>query len=429
MTLWIILTIMSSAAAVLVSAALIRRLDDRRAGSPIGVEVYRDQLAEVDREATEGLIDADQAEAARVEIKRRLLAIDGAARSSAPLSLSERKFALVAVTAIVVLGSVGLYALNGRPELSTAIPSRPVARAPEPSVVDQLAAATQIPASQDQPQSQPQTPLASVDEMVERLAARLKLNPNDPDGWRMLGWSYLRTEHFADAAAAYRKAVELSPNVASLRSSLAEALVKAADGQVTTEAKAVLADVLTLDPKDPAARYFMALAKAQAGDKAAAVNDWIALLDDAGANDSWTADVMETATEFGREIGVDVSSRLHRPSVANTGGILPQLRKREAMMSRQTEKGPAPEDIRNADAMAPADRMAMIRGMVEGLATRLDQSPRDVEGWIKLIRSRTVLGETESARQALDRALKVFGDAPQEQERIAEAGRQLGLTK
>jgi cytochrome c-type biogenesis protein CcmH len=421
-TLWIILTIINSAAAVLVSAALLRR---KRAGSP-NVEVYRDLLAEIDREAAEGVIDTDQAKAARVEIKRRLLSIGRPGRPTVPLSLVQRNSA-IAVTAIVVLGSVGLYALNDELELSSPTASGPATRAREPSVVEQLAQATRAQGWQDWPRSQSQTPLASVDEMVDRLAARLKRNPYDSEGWRMLGWSYLRIERFADAVAAYRKAVELSPNVVSLRSSLGEALVKAANGQVTAEAKTVLADVLTLDPKDPGARYFMALAKAQAGDKVSAVNDWIALLNDTDANDSWTVDVMEAATQLGQEIGVDVSSQLRRPHRVKTDNILKQPRERDAQVSRKLEEGPAAEDMRNADAMAPADRMAMIRGMVEGLASRLDQSPRDVEGWIKLIRSRTVLGETEAAKEALDRALKVFGDAPQDQERIAAAGRQFGL--
>jgi cytochrome c-type biogenesis protein CcmH len=79
--------------------------------------------------------------------------------------------------------------------------------------------------------------------------------------------------------------------------------------------------------------------------------------------------------------------------------------------------------------MPPADRAAMIRGMVDGLATRLEQSPGDVEGWIKLIRSRKVLGETKEAAQALQRALDVFKTAPQEREQIVAVGREMGLTQ
>jgi cytochrome c-type biogenesis protein CcmH len=79
--------------------------------------------------------------------------------------------------------------------------------------------------------------------------------------------------------------------------------------------------------------------------------------------------------------------------------------------------------------MQPADRMAMIQGMVDRLAERLSQSPRDVDGWIRLMRSRQVLGEADAAAQTLRMALDVFKDAPQEQERISAAGRELGLSK
>jgi cytochrome c-type biogenesis protein CcmH len=91
--------------------------------------------------------------------------------------------------------------------------------------------------------------------------------------------------------------------------------------------------------------------------------------------------------------------------------------------------GPSAEDVRNAAAMNPSDRVAMIQGMVDRLASRLDQSPRDVDGWIKLMRSRKVLGETEAAEQTFRFALDVFKDAPREQERISAAARELELIK
>ncbi|MBY0372531.1 MAG: hypothetical protein K2Q23_00970, partial [Bryobacteraceae bacterium] len=91
------------------------------------------------------------------------------------------------------------------------------------------------------------------------------------------------------------------------------------------------------------------------------------------------------------------------------------------------ERGPSAQDVRNAEAMAPQDRTAMIRNMVDGLAARLEQSPHDAEGWIKLIRSRVVLGETEQAKASLRRALAVFGEDPGERTRIADAAKQLGI--
>jgi cytochrome c-type biogenesis protein CcmH len=354
----------------------------------------------------------------------------------APAAAGRWDFATIAVTTVVVLGAVGLYAATGGLELPSAPASAPAsartAVAPESSPVEQLAALTAAQNWDSQPPRQAparaQASLGSVDEMIARLAARLRRQPDDPEGWRLLGWSYLKTDRFADAAAAYRRAVEFDPKSASLRSALGEALVKAADGQVTAEAKTMFDHAFRLDPKDFGARYYRALAKAQAGDKAAAINDWIALLNDADPQDPWIADVMKMATEVGREAGIDVSSRLRVPRGPQSGGVLATLREREAHDAPANTDGPAAEDVRNADAMAPADRNAMIRGMVENLASRLEKTPRDVEGWIKLIRSRTVLGETEAARQALDRAMQVFDDDPDERGRIAAAGREFGLT-
>jgi cytochrome c-type biogenesis protein CcmH len=77
--------------------------------------------------------------------------------------------------------------------------------------------------------------------------------------------------------------------------------------------------------------------------------------------------------------------------------------------------------------MAPADRMAMIRGMVGSLAARLEQSPRDADGWMKLIRSRASLDEKDKAAEALEKALAIFEGEPGEHDRIAALGRQLGI--
>src|SRR5262249_3137448 len=94
---------------------------------------------------------------------------------------------------------------------------------------------------------------------------------------------------------------------------------------------------------------------------------------------------------------------------------------------RAAEKGPAPQDIQAAAAMPPADRTAMIRGMVDGLASRLERAPHDADGWIRLIRSRVVLGEGELAKQALARGLAAFADGGPERDRIAAAAQELGL--
>jgi len=120
MTLWLILTIMTAAAAIWTSVPLIRRFDRSQAEFVSDIEIYRDQLQEVEHELRQGLIDDTQAEMARVEIKRRILAADSSQRAVTPkLSGGERNVAVICVAGIVVLGSVGLYALTGNPELAS----------------------------------------------------------------------------------------------------------------------------------------------------------------------------------------------------------------------------------------------------------------------------------------------------------------------
>ena len=433
MTLWLVLTIMTSAAAVLVSAPFIRRFDRPQAESAGDIEVYRDQLKEVENELRQGLIDDTQAETARVEIKRRALAAD---RLEQPvvhtLSQEERKFAVICVTGIVVLGSVGLYAATGSPDLPSVGSSGAAQRATsafarEPSLLESLTAATQAPASENQRQPRSQASLPPVDEMIRRLAARLLQNPHDVEGWRTLGWSYSSMGRFSEAGEAYAKAIELNPDSAELRSARIEALVKAADGVVTADASNAIEENLRLDPKDARTRFFKGLAKEQGGDKTSALADWTELLKDVNSDEPWVADLKDRISELERDLGVDAAPPA-TPKRATAGGLLDALRARaEPQMSRAAEKGPTPEDVRAAEAMAPADRSAMIQGMVEGLASRLEQSPRDPDGWIKLIRSRMVLGEAELAKRALARGLEVFADDKQQRDRISAAAQQFGL--
>jgi cytochrome c-type biogenesis protein CcmH len=338
------------------------------------------------------------------------------------LSLGERNVAMAAISAIIVLGLAGLYALNGGPNLPASSAGIGTFAQGRSSAVDQLAAATgQI---SDFPQKPSQPSVGSVDEMIERLIDRLNRNPKDPEGWRMLGWSYFNTERFAQAATAYARAIELDPQRADFRSSRGEALVRAADWAVTDEAKAVFAEALRLDPKDPRARFFIGLAKEQAGDKLAALDDWIAILNESDSSEAWVGDLRQRIAELGQETGVDVAKRLH----AAPAGDWPAIPSQQGQVASNTG-GPSAQAVRAAEAAQPADRMAMIQSMVDRLAARLSQSPGDVDGWIRLMRSRQVLGQKDAAEQAFGQALDTFKDAPQERARISSAAREVGLMK
>ncbi len=442
MTLWLILTIMTAAAAIWASVPLIRRFDRSQAESVSDIEIYRDQLQEVERELRQGLIDDTQAEMVRVEIKRRILAADSSQRAvTRKLAEGERNFAVVCVAGIVVLGSVGLYAVTGNPELASWRASygeeyREVAQrgltsfSSDSSAQKGFATASQTPISESDAEPRPHAGLPSVEEMIQRLADRLIRNPKDTEGWRTLGWSYLNIGRFDEAAEAYARAIELDPDIAELRGDRIEALVGAADGIVTSEAKTAIEDTLKLDPKNVQARFFLGLAEEQEGDKASALVEWTDLLKDTKSDEPWAVDLKNRISELRRNMGVDGDSRPGEPGPMIAGGMRGIMRAQGGSQApREVERGPSPADVRAAEAMPPADRSVMIREMVDGLANRLEQSPRDADGWIKLIRSRMVLGESKLAKQALARGLNVFADDAGERDRIAAAAQQLGLNQ
>ena len=437
MVLGVILTVVISIVAAIVSALSLRRYDQEKVATSEGdISACIDQLTEFEKKAAAGTIDGNEADVTRADIKRRILSAGRTEKlDRARLSLSKRNLAVVAVAGIAIVGSFGLYAWNN--DLANSITSMQLGSRNSTSVVDQLATATAaLPPGplflQNQQrgrvQGQQQATLGSVDEMIDRVVQRLKRNPKDVEGWRVLGWSYFNTDRFEESSAAYAKAIELSPNNAELRSAYGEALVRAAAGNVTDEAKAVFERTLQLNPADSRAHFFIGLSKEQAGDKMSALNDWIAILNHGDSSEPWFADLTQRANKLGQDVGVDVSSLLHRGNAETTGGVLGSLEKQQSAApdaARKTE--PTAEDVRNAEAMAPTDRAAMIRGMVDRLAARLEETPNDVEGWIKLIRSRKILGENDAAEEAFHRALDIFKGAPQEQEKIVTVGHGLGL--
>ena len=442
MTLWLILTIMTAAAAISASVPLIRRFDRSQAEFVSDIEIYRDQLQEVEHELRQGLIDDAQAEMARVEIKRRILAADSSQRAVTPkLSGGERNFAVICVAGIVVLGSVGLYALTGNPELASwRAPYREEYRevaqrgftsfSPDSSAQKGFAAAEQTRMSENEGEPRPHAGLPSVEEMIQRLTARLIRNPKDSEGWRTLGWSYLNIGRFQEAAEAYARAIELDPDIAEVRGDRIEALVAAADGIVTSEAKTAIEDTLKLDPKNVQARFFLGLAEEQEGDKASALAEWTELLKNTNSDEPWVVDLKNRISELGRNMGVDGGSRPAEPKPVIVGRMRGAMTAQGGSQTpREVENGPGTADVQAAEAMPAADRSLMIREMIDGLANRLEQSPRDADGWIKLIRSRIVLGESKLAKQALARGLNVFADDAGERDRIAAAAQQLGLNQ
>jgi cytochrome c-type biogenesis protein CcmH len=452
MLLWIILTAMTAAAAVWLTAPLLRRYDERTAAKANDLEVYRDQLVEVEREKALGLIDKEQAEASILEIKRRLLGVERPASDGLRMpTLGERHLAVATIGGLVVLGATILYSNMGRPDLPS------VAREPSALVIGAGGQGTSFrpkrggpgvavaanPAQQTAavtgggaaPNEGAVQQAGSLDEMIQRLLERAKKEPGNADTWRMLGWSYVAIEKFGEAADAYAKAIAIDPRNAGLHAARGEALVRAGDGKIQGEAAAAFDAALAIDAKDPLARFFKGLADLQSGKKPEALEAWIALLRDIGPADEHAADLRTRITTLAGELKVDVSARLPAATKpgADAGSPPLQLLKDDPAFGGSaaagSARGPNASDIKSAETMSATDRAGMIRGMVDKLAARLETSPRDADGWIQLIRSRKVLGEEGAAKAALDKAIGVFADAPQEQSRITAAAGEMGVTR
>ncbi len=383
MVLWIVLTVMCSLAVMLVTIPLVRRYENYRDTASAGTNIFTDQLREIERDRGLGVIGEKEADLAKIEIERRLIAAAKNVAEPRPISPAWRTVALVSAVGFVVLGSVNMYALRGSPDKTAPPPPAPAA-----------AAAQEAPAA-----GAPTT--AEVDAMIGKLAKRLEQNPGDADGWRMLGWSYFNTQRYEESAAAYGKAMAVDPANLDYKAAHAEALVQAAQGMVTPRAQDLFAEVLKADPKELRARFYTALAREQAGDFSAALDGWLSLLAEAPADAGWAPDVKTRIADLAKKTGRDVSA---------------------ASAPVVTE-----EDVAAVKALPADDQQAMIRGMVDNLAAKLAQSPRDSEGWLRLIRSRMVLNQPDLAREALKKAMAEFANDPAVSNQIVTSARQLGV--
>jgi cytochrome c-type biogenesis protein CcmH len=404
MTLWLILTILVASAALIVAAPFLFR--SASAGeAALSINVYKDQLAEVERDKAQGLIDETEAASARVEIERRILSAGKKAEAPAERIAPNWEYRMVTgVAAMVVLGSVGIYAAIGRPDL----PSAPV----------------QVMASDSQPAAGTEQGGGDIEALVKRIEKRVADNPNDADGWRMLGWSYYNMNRHKDAVAAYRRAVDLQKDNPTLKALLGEAMVVEAGSNVTEAALAIFEEVLAVNPNDERARFFKGVSRAQKGDNQGAIDEWLALYKVAPADAEWTADLRTRIEETAKQAGIDVSARLAEAKPAGTPGA---SKSAAAHPGAPATPGPTAADVESAQQLKPEDQQAMVSGMVDRLASRLEASPKDADGWIMLMRSRMVMKDAEKARAALEKAKTVFADDPETQQRIVQAAQSLGI--
>jgi cytochrome c-type biogenesis protein CcmH len=346
------------------------------------LRVYRDQLAEVDRDQARGLIAEDQAEAARVEIRRRILraAASGEdARNVGPhgqaLRPERASRAGVWITGLAILLPLlafFTYLGLGRPDL----PSLPFAGRTD---------------GQEMADEGPK-----LREMASSLEAQLARSPQDIDSWIRLGRTQAQLGEMDRAVGSLRRAREQAPQDDRVRVELADLLTSAAGGVVTPEAQKLFEESLANDGEDsadPRVVYFLGVADAQAGDPGAAIQRWKKLLARAPADAPWREQLAESIQVAAAQAGLDPETLPAAPDGGASGM-------------------PAAADVEAMAALTPAERDARIRAMVDGLDARLKDAPDDVEGWLRLGRARLVLGENERAAAAYEKAAALRPDDP-----------------
>ena len=358
--LWFALAVMTGLA-VLVALWPLAFRRGRPPEAPSEVGFYQAQLAEIDRDVDRGQLAQSEAAAARAEAARRLIAASASEAEGAVGGddLKRRRVAAVLILIAIPLTALVGYERLGRPDL------------PDAPLAERNAASP-----------------AALEEAIAKIEAHLAATPDDARGWRLLAPVYMRMGRYDDAANAFRQLLRLEGENGGRRADYGEALVAAAGGVVTSDARATFDKALSDTPGLPKARFYLALAVEQDGDAKKAIEQYQSLLDDSKGDAPW-ANVAK--------------SRLAR-----------------------LKGEPAPPASSGLEGMS-ADQQQMVRGMVEGLATRLAKSGGGPEEWARLIRAYSVLHETDKAKETLAAARTALASDAKAGASLAALARDLGL--
>jgi cytochrome c-type biogenesis protein CcmH len=373
MVLWILFAVLAAAVVWAVTRPLLAPAPAVVAADDGEIAVYRDQLAEIETERADGLLGGAEAEGARIELARRLIRRsedqERAAAGAGASTSTVRQAAIYAAAALPVIG-IGLYLALGSPEL----PSRPyAARLDAP--IDQSTAA----------------------DLVARVEAHLRANPEDGKGWDVLAPVYMRMGNIAQAADAFAKAMQLLGESPKRLAGFARANILLQNGVVTEGARVAYEKLLKLEPTSIEPQVWLAVAREQDGDLKGAQAEYRRLLP--GAEDPWKGLLTARLTQVSEQLGEKPPAVAAQPSDA-AGEIA---------------------------AMKPDDREMLINQMVDGLAAKLKENGKDLDGWVRLVRSYVVLGRREDATSALANARGQFAGDEKSLAQLTDLAKSLGL--
>jgi len=365
MILWLAMAGLTAAVMAALVWPMMRRAPVAASRAQFDAAVYRDQLAELERDAARGIIGPAEADAARNEVSCCIIGTPATESGKGEEETKSAGRSALLAALLIPLVAVPIYLWAGSPRL----PDLPLQARLDNAVESN-----------------------DLDALVARVESHLAKNPGDIAGWQVLAPVYRRMERYGDAANAYVRIISLGTPTADLLADYAEMQIYANQGLVTTAAVAPLREALKLDPKNPKARFFMALADKQEGKTAEALAGWKALLADSAPDANW------------RRLVENEIAAVEKPT-----------------------PGPTKEQVAAAEEMTAADRETMIRGMVDGLEERLKADGKDLDGWRRLINARMVLGERDKAKASLDEARMVMKETPGALTQLDALAKQLGM--
>ena len=282
------------------------------------------------------------------------------AKSQSAFPVRHAAAAGIAITAAAGL----LYGLYGRPDL----PDQPLYKR-----TAELA----------QKQAETKAETEALDAAFNAAQKAAAKQPDDIASWLQLALAAARTGNSRVEIDALQNALSLSDDAADIKAMIAEALSRAAGGQVTIPARQLINEILQVEPNEPRALFLWGLAAYQDEAYQLAIDRWAYLYQLSAPNAPWRERLEDSIRQ-----------------AADDGGLpAPDLPEKAKASPSQGEA--------DSSQMSAAEQQAMIEGMVAGLAARLEDSPDDREGWLRLARSYKVLGRPDEQINALFRAAEL----------------------
>ena len=396
MLFWFIAGILTLGAVLAIIWPILKEKTQSEDPASFNLQVYADQLDELERDLQQGRIAKQDKESARLEIQRRILSTNSNIKENNnqnhknPSQFS-RMILAVLLAFLIPSFALGTYISMGKPGLPGQPFNNRVSQTPKP---------TAIATNEGQH--------GEINDMINNLRAKLDKNPNDIKSWELLGKTYLMQKKYSEAASTLERALQITPNNIGMRAAFGEALTLAANGRVTQKSESEFKAVERHTPEDPRAQYYLGLAQYQRNNLTEALRRWIALEIDTPADAPWRKMLERRIQKAETESGIDISAlRLgevtKRPIQNKT---VPQNKGRSTPVSKPIP-GPSQRQIAAAQNMTAEDRQSMIQSMVQRLADKLKDDPNDVDGWLRLARSYSVLKQSKKAVNAYSQAAKI----------------------